>query len=39
MCTLECDDDEWLALKEAILPFAKKSHRAEDLGLLDREKL
>jgi len=26
-------------LKEAILPFAKKSHGAEDLGLLDREEL
>jgi len=33
MCTLECDDKEWLELKEKILPFAKKSHRASDLGL------
>jgi len=38
-CTLECDDEEWTELREAILPFAKKSHRAEDLGLLDKEKL
>lgn len=31
--TIDCDDKEWLELKEAILPFAKNSHRAVDLGL------
>ena len=34
MCTLECDDTEWLEVKETLLPFAKKSHRADDLGLI-----
>jgi len=33
-CVLDCDDPEYLAAREAILEFAKKSHRANDLGLL-----
>ena len=37
MCTLECDDKEWLKLKKKMLPFAKKSHRAADLGLIEEE--
>ena len=31
ICTLEFDDTE--GIKELIMPFAAKSHRAEDLGL------
>ena len=31
ICTLDFPDDEWI--KELIMPFAVKSHRAEDLGL------
>ena len=31
ICTLEFDDTE--GIKELIMPFAVKSHRAEDLGL------
>jgi uncharacterized protein YjbI with pentapeptide repeats len=38
MCTLECDDTEWLEVKETLLPFAKKSHRAVDLGLIKEGK-
>ena len=37
MCTIDCEDKEWLELKKTILPFAQKSHRAEDLGLIDEE--
>ena len=33
VCTLEFDNSE--GIKELILPFAKKSHRAKDLGLVD----
>ena len=34
-CALECDDADYLAARAAILEFAKSSHRAEDLGLLE----
>jgi hypothetical protein len=34
LATLECADSDWPALKEAILPEARKSHRASDLGIL-----
>ena len=33
ICTLDFPDDE--GIKELIMPFAKKSHRAKDLGLLE----
>ena len=33
LCTLEVESEEWAKLREVILPFAKKSHRADDLGL------
>lgn len=33
-CVLDCDDQEYMAAREAILEFAKKSHRADDLGLV-----
>lgn len=33
-CVLVCDDPEYLAAREALLPFARTSHRADDLGLL-----
>ena len=34
-CALDCDDDDpaYLAAREAVLEFAKTSHRAKDLGL------
>jgi hypothetical protein len=34
-CALSCDDPDFLAAREAVLPFAQTSHRAEDLGLLE----
>jgi hypothetical protein len=34
-CVLDCDDAEYIAAREAILQFARKSHRAADLGLVD----
>ena len=33
---LRCDDPEFEKIKEFILPFAVKSHRAKDLGLLKK---
>ena len=38
-CALVCDDEDYQAAREAILEFAKSSHRAKDLGLVEeREK-
>ena len=34
-CALACDDADYLAARAAILEFAKSSHRAEALGLLE----
>jgi len=34
-CALDCDDADYLAAQTAILGFAKTSHRAGDLGLLE----
>ena len=34
-CALACDDADYLAAQTAILEFAKSSHRAGDLGLLE----
>jgi hypothetical protein len=34
-CALSCDDPDFLAAREAVLPFAQTSHRAADLGLLE----
>lgn len=34
-CALDCDDADYLAAQTAILEFAKTSHRAGDLGLLE----
>ena len=36
ICTLDFDDTE--GIKELVLPFAIKSHRAKDLGLIGVEK-
>jgi hypothetical protein len=33
-CAVRCDSEEFKAAREAILEYAKGSHRAEDLGLL-----
>ena len=38
LCTLDCKDKEWIALRKAIRPFAKKSHRASDLRLIKQKK-
>jgi uncharacterized protein YjbI with pentapeptide repeats len=38
LCTLDCKNKEWVALRKAIRPFAKKSHRACDLGLIKQKK-
>ncbi len=38
LVTLDCDDAEWQELRGKILPFAKKSHRAEALGLVKQKK-
>ena len=35
VCTIKCENLDWLALREVILPFARKSHRANDLHLLE----
>lgn len=32
---LKCDDPEFTEIKEAIMPYAVKSHRAEDLELVE----
>ena len=37
ICTLEVEGGEFEDIKEKILPFALKSHRAEDLGLIEEE--
>jgi len=34
-CALDCDDEDYQTAREAILEFAKSSHRAKDLGLLE----
>jgi hypothetical protein len=34
-CVLDCDDHEYAAARAAILEFARKSHRASDLGLVN----
>ena len=34
-CVLDCDDADYLAARAAILEFAKSSHRAGGLGLLE----
>ena len=34
-CVLTCDDHDYQAARSAILEFARTSHRAADLGLLE----
>lgn len=36
-CALDCDDPEFLKVRAALVDFASKSHRAEELGLRERE--
>ena len=33
VCAVKCDDPEFDEVKELIMPYAVKSHRASDLGL------
>ena len=35
-CALECDDPDFLAAREAVLPFAQASHIADALGIKER---
>jgi hypothetical protein len=37
VCALECDDPEYTAVRDAILPYALHSHRAPELGLVAPE--
>ena len=34
-CVLDCDDADYRAARTAILEFARMSHRADDLGLVE----
>ena len=36
-CALSCDDPDFLAAREAVLPFAQTSHIADELGIKERE--
>ena len=35
VAVLECDDPEFVAIREMILPYARKSHQATELGLVE----
>lgn len=35
ICALDCADPDYQALRELMLPFARTSHRARELGLLE----
>jgi len=32
-CVLICDDPDYIKARDAVMEFAKTSHRAKDLGL------
>jgi hypothetical protein len=34
ICTLDVDGEDFKKIREFVLPYAKKSHRAKDLGLI-----
>jgi len=34
LCSMQCDDPEFLAVRNAMLPFANKFHRVEECGKL-----
>ena len=36
-CALDCDDPAYQEARAALLPFARTSHRAKDLGLIEDE--
>ena len=36
-CALDCGDPAYQEAREALLPFARTSHRAKDLGLIEDE--
>lgn len=36
-CVLDCDDEDYIRARDAIMDFAKGSHRASDLGLMESE--
>ena len=33
-CALDCDDNDYIEARNAIMDFAKTSHRANDLGII-----
>lgn len=33
LCVLACDSDEFKQMQDLLLPFARGSHRAKDLGI------
>ena len=33
-CVLDCDDNDYIEARNAIMDFAKTSHRANDLGII-----
>jgi hypothetical protein len=35
LCRLDCGDPEYIAARNALVPFANKFHRAKDYGLLE----
>lgn len=37
LCAVTCDDPAYLVAREALLPFARSSHRVEDLGLMEAQ--
>lgn len=38
-CALDCDDPDYITARDAVMEFAESSHHAEELGLIEREKL
>ena len=36
LCSLQCDDDEYTAMRNSILNFANQFHRADECGILNR---
>jgi hypothetical protein len=36
-CAIDCDDPDYLAAREAVIGFARTSHRAEVLGLTEEQ--
>jgi uncharacterized protein YjbI with pentapeptide repeats len=37
LCSMKCDDEEFMAIRESLLPFANRFHRVEEVGFLEAE--